>query len=335
MVVAKRSRTPRKSLAMRQMAVVVALFAMLTGTSRTALWESIPDVEGWYAEKATLKMRPDKFIKFWHDRFWEEGSLLDHKIQRKTSASIPEDEAKLASWYLKLGYWEEVPSKRGGEPRHVHRYYSSVAKACRKDPQLRAIRDTYGLTNKQLLHEIKKVDPALRRRRCYVKYGFTPDQMIHRQTRAKSLLQRATLDPTFLDRCYFIDECTIWLDNTLLSGQQVWADAHDQGVHHVIHYPRLSGSKRIKVHIIAAVNAVHGTVYLEFTTGTSDIQRLQNKKPEDPQHGPYKVSLTDCYNLQITMLFCAAVQTLNPGSIIASSSAYVSHLPLLYHPTVL
>lgn len=53
---------------------------------------------------------------------------------------------------------------------------------------------------------------------------------------------------------------------------------------------------------LAAVKAVHGLVYLEFTTGTTKITHYHNDLADDPQHGPYGVSHLTCYCLKITML---------------------------------
>lgn len=290
----KKAGSVRKALAVRQMALIVGILSMVTHMPMVQLWNAIPDEAGWFEAKSTVHMRPDKFIRFWTNRFIEEGSLLDHKVHH-TPKSITQQEALNASVWLKTGYWIQVQGRGPSHTRWVHRWYPSVSRACKKCPELKAIRDKYGLSNKQLLYWMRKYDPELRRKRVYCKYGFDDEMLQTRQTRARSLLQRATLDPTFLDRCYFIDECTIWLDNEVKKGIKVYCDAHDQDVHSVLHYEKLQEDKAIKVHFIAAVNAVHGCVYLEFTTGTTDIQRKHNQIPNNPAHGPYMVSAAACY----------------------------------------
>lgn len=284
----------RKDMKLRQMAVIVAIAAAIWHVPRTKVWYAIPDEYDWYQQQSTVKMRTDKFIRFWFERFLDEGTLVDHKIKR-IPKSITEEEALNASVWLKTGYWIQMQGSRPGHIRWVHRWYPSIRRACRKCPELKAIRDKYGLSNKQLLYELRKYDPSLRRRKLYCKYEFDDEMLQRRQTRAKSLLKRANRDSTFLDRCYFIDECTIWLTDEIKKGMMVYCDAHDQGIHSVLHYEKLQEDKPIRVHLIAVVNAVHGCVYLEFTTGTDDIQRKHNLKPNDPMHGPYMVSTAVCY----------------------------------------
>lgn len=298
----KKGKNMRKPMSVRQMAVIVAIVAAVLHLPRLKLWNAIPDEDGWAEAKAQVGSRPNRFIKFYFDRFIEEGNLEYHHPEH-TSEAITKQDALNAAVFLKTGYWIPVAGRGPAVTRYVHRWYPSVAKACKKCAELRAIRDKYGLTNKQLLYWMKKYDPELTRRRIYCKYGFDDKQMEARMVRARSLLLRANIDPTFLDRCYFIDECTIWLDNEVKKGMKVYCDAHDQDVHSVLHYEKLQEDKAIKVHFIAAVNAVHGCVYLEFTTGTTDIQRHHNQKPNNPAHGPYKVSAAACQFRKITVLF--------------------------------
>lgn len=128
--------------------------------------------------------------------------------------------------------------------------------------------------------------------------------------KARLRWRKSTADPSFLKRVYFIDECSIWIDSTISKGVKVYTDAHDKGFHHVIHCDKLHSNKKIKVRFIAVVNAVHGTVYLEFTTGTKDIQRLHNLVPLDPQHGPYKVII--CIQSLLLNHYVAMLPRQNP-----------------------
>ncbi len=234
-----------------------------------------------------------RFVNRTRDRFFETGSTESKKYRRrcKKSTAMPDDEARLAAMYLKLGHWVPMVSRNATSVRLVHRYYATVAAAVKNCPELRGLRDKYHLTNKRLLYYMKKADPKLLRRRVHIKYGFDAEELAERQRRANSLWHKCAGDPSWLERTYFIDECSIWIDNEMSKGIKVYVDAHDKGFHHVIHYDKLHKNKKIKVRFIAAVNAKHGAVYLEFTTGTTKIQRAHNTLPADPLHGPYKVSL--------------------------------------------
>lgn len=191
--------------------------------------------------------------------------------------------------YLKTGYWKPVQYRNGAKIRYTHRYYPTVNRACQLCAELRAIRDQYNLTNKQLLYQMKKADPNLTRRSIRVKKAFTPNELQRRAVRASTLYTKCCTQPDWRDRTYFIDECSIWLDNEACKGTRVYCNAFDNGYQTVIHFDKLPHNQPIKVRFMAAVNAVHGLVYLELTTGTTSITRLHNLLPLHPQHGPYKV----------------------------------------------
>ena len=161
----------RKRMALRQMAVIIAIAAAVTHLPRTKVWNATEGGEDWNAASATVKMRKDKFIKYWFDRFMEEGTLLDHKVTR-TPKGITAEEALYAAVWLKTGYWIQVQGRGTHHTRWVHRWYPSVRKACQKCPELKALRDNYGYTNKQLLFHMRLHDPALRYRRVYCKVWF-------------------------------------------------------------------------------------------------------------------------------------------------------------------
>jgi hypothetical protein len=60
--------------------------------------------------------------------FFERGSVLPkpYKRRRRKSSVMPEDEAKLAATYLKLGHWVPIIKNNGQDIRLVHRYFATV-----------------------------------------------------------------------------------------------------------------------------------------------------------------------------------------------------------------
>lgn len=216
------------------------------------------------------------------------GSVHDTPRQVRPK-QIPTIKAKAAAMHLKTGYWKPVQYRNGAKIRYTHRYYTTVRNACKLCAPLDKIRTDYNLTYKQLLYHMKAADPNLVRRSIRVKKAFTPAELQQRTVRATTLYTKCHTMPNWRDRTYFIDECSIWLDNESRKGTRVYCDAFDSGYQTVIHYEKLPYNKPIKVRFMAAVNAVHGLVYLEFTTGTTNITRHHNGVATLPQHGPYKV----------------------------------------------
>jgi hypothetical protein len=56
---------------------------------------------------------------------------------------------------------------------------------------------------------------------------------------------------------------------------KVYCDAHDKGATYVLPCQHLQRGERIHVHVLAIVNPILGLSWLEFTTGTDDIQRIR------------------------------------------------------------
>lgn len=268
---------------MRVAAVVCGILAMHQFGAKAALWSTLA-ITAAYRE--TLQEPPRKFINRWTKRFLETGNVdsdLPRKKKRKVNA-ITDGEARLAAQLFKNGYWVERQCSGGAGVYRIQLYYSSTAVACRHNAELKAIRDQYGLTNRQLFREMKRVDPYIKRRAVRVKLALSPDLKHKRQQRAKSLYARWRQDHNFTNRIYFIDECKVWIDFEAKKSQHVYCDAFDQGFKTAMHYDKMNPNQSIRVHFMVAVNPVHGPMYLEFTTGTTNIQR------RNYTHDPYKVS---------------------------------------------
>lgn len=292
----KKGSKPRTTLHMRMWAAFVYMmieFGFVEKKKLPMLWEKWDGAEEFVIAHTTQQLT--RLSNRWGRRFMQGGSMRDLP-RRKKGRKIPLEEARRAAWYLKSGRWMVVPGTDHREAALVHRYYTSLDMACQHCPELMAIRQKYRVTNKEFYRAMHEADPKLARRRVRLRYELKEETMRDRQDRAAKLYERCTNDSTYLDRIYFIDECGIVIDNVLKKGVQVYIDAHDHGYKHVIHTENVHNGSRIKLHILAAVNAVHGAVYLEFTTGTTDIQREWNILAMDPEFGGYRVSAR-CWSL--------------------------------------
>lgn len=200
-------------------------------------------------------------------------------------------DAKLAAMYLKTGYWIRSHNNRTGKDHMVHRYYPNIRRAVQHCKELKALRDKYGLSNRQLYRRMKQHDKNLVRHTVHLKYELDDELKEKRSKRAASLLARCGKDPGWLERTYFVDACSIMLDCELKRGIQVYCDAYDKGYQEVINYHKLHKDKPIKVSVLCAVNAKRGAVYLECLTGTTDLQPKNNKRRLEDDFTCYKVSM--------------------------------------------
>lgn len=126
----------------------------------------------------------------------------------------------------------------------------------------------------------------------HIKYYLNDEEQEKRQKRAKQFLNRSRRDPNWLKDVYFVDECAITFDHEIRKGVRIYCDAHDKGYKYVIPCKKVDPNKKIKVHIFAAVNYREGACFLEFSTGTTDIQRRFNKEPGQQREKRYKVGAT-------------------------------------------
>lgn len=259
---------------------------------KAQIWTALADTPLWQGAAGELGEDRRKFINRWGERFVETGNVYYKKrrSRKHKPGTIATQEALLASKIVKAGRWIDVQDSHGNYVNSVFRHYASVSRAVRNNSTLRAIKLKYNLTCKQLLYHMKLADPKLRRHRIRIKRPVADNWLHKRMVRGQSLYNRCQTEPDWRERCYFVDECSVWIDEAALGGICVWCDADDRSFHTAVHYSN-ANSKAVKVRFLAVVNPKHGAVYLEFTTGTRDIVRLHNQVPNNPAHGPYKVSM--------------------------------------------
>lgn len=278
---------------------MLVIYNIMPGKTLPELWQEWPEPKAYADCHQTSALH--KITYRWGERF-QAGQSLEELPRKKKAKKIPEEEARRAATYLKTGQWMFITGTSTRKAEFQHRYYTSIQMACEHCPELMAIRNTYNLSNRAFLQAMHQADPTLVRRTVRMRYGLEEHQKAARQQRAATLYNRCVREPGWLNQVYFIDECGILIDNVLRKGAHVYCDAHDEGYKDVIHTEKISRQKTVKLHILAVVNALQGPVCLEFTTGTTDIHRLHNKKPEQAWHGPYKVSACLGQKQEMTML---------------------------------
>lgn len=219
----------------------------------------------------------------------------DKKLNtHKLLSAIPGDEAKLASCLLKTGYVERTPNGHG-RFNEEHHYFTSLTSALEQCPPLRGIYEKYSamcdkVTPELFMAALYKWDPLLRERRIHIKYALDEELKEQRQTKADYFFKQAKNNPEWLKRIFFVDECGINFDHEIRKGVTVYCDAHDKGYRFVIPFQKLQANRAIKVKVMGAVNMLTGPVFLEFTTGTTDVQRMHNVSDDGTQRN-YRVSV--------------------------------------------
>lgn len=218
-------------------------------------------------------------LKRWWDHFLTKGSVADDDRSGRPHKVNTADAMEAAQIF-----------KDGKEVTHVHRgqtqvhrvHYTSIGEAIRESPRLKDICSKYSISAEELLHAMHQADPSLVRRKMFFKHAFTPSELEQRRSFASWCTTQEEQYGDLLSNTIFIDESSIVIDKSTKSDVWVWCDKHDLNFTDV--RPRkLPKGGHVKLHFIVAVSAHPafaargGLVYMDFTTGTTDIQRRHNK----------------------------------------------------------
>ena len=273
-------------LSLRALALSCFLLAHMDLTLAVQLYKnSVPD-----EDKDTVK-NLRAFIKNNGTKFEETGSVANRPHPPRDH-KVPDDVAMECSKAFKKGY--SAPQSNiteNGRQECIHQWYTSIDHACVKDPYLAYVCDHYHVSPRNLLRRMYEVDPNLTRRRLDFKMELTAEQKAQRKAVAFDLYQLWLNTANFLESIFWIDEVTIWFcPHHKHVNIKVYCDAHDAEIDHVIHSPLLRTSvkknEKIVVRAMCAVNMLLGPFFLEFTTGTTGIERRHIQ----PSNKAYKVS---------------------------------------------
>lgn len=233
----------------------------------------------------TPSTAPDKFLLRNFYKFLQTGSIKD-KPRSGRPHKLPDAVAKQASELIKKGYM--VPTETSStakQPPSCRKYYTSIRQACENDEHLGDILTKYDMTPSELLVRLHAVDPYLKFMKLHYKRELSPEEKEKRMKFARAQLKKIMANPKHLLRVFYMDEASVLFVTGMDPNIKVWADVHDKEVQQVLHIPNLPKSKPFKVHFVVVVNPVLGPVFMEMTSGTTDIVREHNKK-----QGAYMVS---------------------------------------------
>lgn len=250
-------------------------------------------------EEVYILSNDTKYLQTWWQHFNKYGSVADGARSGRPY-KISKEEALQASEIVKAG--RLVTRKVHGKTVEHLVHYTSIAEAVREEPTLQQLVTDKDITPEQLLHAMHVHDPDLVRRRIFFKHSFTPDQLEERLQYAKARLHHLEKIPFHPQNIIFIDESSIVINKSTKSNVYVWCDKHDINFSDVC--PRkLPKEGSVTVRFIVAVSAhpafaaKGGVVYMDFTTGTTDIHRRHNKLWDGPLlvgNQKYRVSMLHC-----------------------------------------
>lgn len=236
---------------------------------------AVPAFIGMLTEKEVQTFpRPDQFIRDTQEK-WDADRTVEDEYQRRNPSHpklVTDAVAQQCAAALKGGYFKRVCVDQPDgtcQVVKVHRYYTSINQAIAHNQLLGSVIEQYAVTPEYLLERMHQVDPSLCKRVVEFKWRLTEAQKAERRFIADWLYKKWENHKKLLLSVWWMDETAIWIVTSHTTKLRVWADAHDQGVRAVLSSPHVQPHDDNKVHVMGAVNALLGTCFLEFTTGTT------------------------------------------------------------------
>lgn len=227
--------------------------------------------------KPVLKGRWEHFVAY--------GDLEDEPRSGRP-VNISDDDALTASKAIKAG--REYQRQRNKHTITLITYYTTVRQATLESEIVRGVVEKYKCTPHQLYHAMMRADPSLGRRSFCLKFRLSPDQKLARKTFAKELLAEWDIAQALLARILArIVQCDEgrWTYSVLdHKRQKAYVDLNNLPLYDYVTLPTIQGQQQAVVHFFVCVSGhpkfaeFNGMVYYEFTTGTSHIRRLWNRR---------------------------------------------------------
>lgn len=233
----------------------------------TALWD-------YYMEE----QRPhgiERWGTTWAHKLLTEGSVLD--APHPGHPIIPNEVAVEAAKLLAQGYTAGSAQPGDGAP-NKHFWFHSIGEAVRLVPRLGEIIAQYSVDKHHLLRRIHEVQPTLLLSKVHIKALLSAPQRNLRKICAAWFLARLAADPHFLDKVVWIDQVKVWLFSGQPGSVKVWHDAHAEGWEVLVSCCGAATAKPVRLCLYAAVNAIMGLVFFQFTTDTSRGVELEKYK---------------------------------------------------------
>lgn len=274
----------QKHPALARMAARVVMNAVSTGQIPKS--EAVPMFEQLYNAKAERRVKKvNKFLKQWGKPTDDDANLADAPRSGRPSPLTEEAVQQLLP-LIKKGTRLGSLNFPGPTER---RLFSGIEDAMRHSPAVNELVEQAGVQPRTVLARLFAADPNLVWRSVDVKRQFTAQQLQDRQACARALL---ALHPSAISNTTFIDCATFYLRCSHLQ-QWVLCDEEEFQDHPPKTLPPEALCLKGQLRVIAAVHPVLGLVWLDFVSGTTDIQRSDTFKAthncgdEEPR---YKVS---------------------------------------------
>ena len=199
---------------------------------------------------------------------------------------LSDDDAVKCADIVAEGYMQQqVVTEEGVSHEYEElKQFTSLSDALQMSARLRALTTDKGLKPEYVERRLHDVAPWLKYGVLPMKLPLSVDVMEARLQYCGMMLKFIEEDPDFLKRVFWYDECRIWFNMDLAGKLKVWYDRRKLAGQPPEENPmfELHGARRIDFALI--LNARLGCVYVEFLTGTTDIDTMGRHNPGMREH---------------------------------------------------
>lgn len=300
-------------------------------------------VECYYGAKRDVHAAAQRFDSEWNGQ--QEYKIRDvrHFVKRNADKlehhytlqnlpgagrphKLPDAAAKEAADIISQGYMQQhyVIVDGVAHAYDEHTMYTSLSDAVMRSRRLAAIVNHYDVTAEYLRVRLHEVDAALVHGRLPMKMQLSDKVVKDRQEHCENMLKLLHDNPKYLWDVTWADEFRFRLNMNSAGELQVWYNKQKLDGQPPESNPLYDPRHELRMDVLLLVNATRGCSWVEFLTGTTNIERDGRHNEAMRQQmalrhsmgfGPYKVSSVKyvAFQLQIMMHFCTMHFLLQPA----------------------
>lgn len=253
--------------------------------------EAVRRLKARWQQKWVAPTRWDKYMRAQVQK-WEDRGNMTNAPHPGRPPKLTKDAVDEAAELFAAGFDKVEVVVKGEPPITQHHGFKSINEALVCVPALEQLRRKYQVHPGSLMKRILKRHPEIRRVRRDYKRAFNQDKKRQRREAAEEWLKwHEEEGESFLKRLVSFDEGCIDIKYADNYRRYEYGDATDDRMKTILYAPLCGQAKGgITLWFYIAVNPVVGCVCIYFTTGTTDLRRLETKDWPAPTEG-FKVSL--------------------------------------------
>jgi hypothetical protein len=265
-------------------------------TSGKVMYDAIQHFESGWNEQHERKISDVRsFIRNNVEKIEQHHGVGDLGGQGR-HVSMPDGVVKQIGAIIAKGHTEDCSFQFDGEEiAYIEGLrFTSLSQAIRESTEIQQLLGRYlrradeEACVKHLLRRLHEVMPRLVYQHLPMKRPLSDVDKKARVRYSDGLLEALEADPNYLDDVYWGDEVSIWLNKHECGKLMCWFEKHD--VHGMPPADNMLCDREgsVRLDVLLVVNARRGLVWVEFLTGTKDLE----------QDGRHNAQMRECMRLR-------------------------------------